>query len=285
MTTILAETELKKAIAEDRLIHGGRESAVEGVKYDFALGTLMLFGGKAPMDVSRLPEGERANLVIRPGELVYVMSEETVDLPNDMRADLSLKRKISHLGIMVLGGSSIDPGYKGKLIFALYNLSTRPFPLQAGNKLIAAQFYRLGPGEQPPATSKPPEPLYAFPDDLVQLMAVYEPATAEGLRQSLHDLTRTVEDLKRQIKDKEEWYLRFQEALDKVTKSVADLTTNVDKLQSSLRDEIEARKQTSDAVAGIRTGIAVNSTRLGIVLAVVLVIVGGILGFFLSKIH
>ena len=285
MTTILAETELKKAIAEDRLIHGGRASAVEGVKYDFALGTHMLFGGKAPMDVSKLPEGERANLVIRPGELVYVMSEETVDLPNDMRADLSLKRKISHLGIMVLGGSSVDPGYKGKLIFALYNLSTRPFPLQAGNKLIAAQFYRLGPEEQPPATSKPPESLYAFPDDLVQLMAVYEPATVEGLRQSLHEVTRTVEDLKRQIQDKEEWYVRFQEALDKVTKSVADLTTNVDKLQSSLRDEVEARKQTSEAVAGLRTGIAVNSTRLGIVLAVVLVIVGGVLGFFLSKIH
>jgi dCTP deaminase len=285
VSTVLAETELKQAIAEDRLIHGGKASSVEGLKYDFALGSQMLFGHKAPIDVAKLPELERANLVVRPGELVYVMSDETVELPNDIRADLSLKRKISHLGIMVLGGSSIDPGYKGKLIFALYNLSTRPFPLQPGRKLIAAQFYRLTPGEQPPSTSQPPEALYEFPDDLVQLMGAYEPATVEGLRQSLHDLTRTVEDLKRQIQDKEEWYIRFQEALDKVTKSVADLTTNVDKLQSSLRDEVEARKLTSEAVAGLRTGIAVNSTRLVIGGALLLVVVGALIGFFLSKIH
>lgn len=44
---------------------------------------------------------------------------------------------------------------------------------------------------------------------------VYEPATVEGLRQSLHDLIRTV----------------------------------------------EGRKQTSEAVAGPRTGTAVNDTR------------------------
>ncbi|MHB1501872.1 MAG: dCTP deaminase domain-containing protein, partial [Candidatus Dormibacteria bacterium] len=112
MTTILAETELRQAVAEGRLIQGGKESSVEGLKYDFALGTEMLFGHKAPMDTSKLPVTEKADLVVRPGELVYVMSEETVDLPADVRADLSLKRKISHSGIMVLGGSSVDPGYK-----------------------------------------------------------------------------------------------------------------------------------------------------------------------------
>jgi dCTP deaminase len=283
VTTILTETELRQAVAEDRLIHGGKASSIEGLKYDFALGSQMLFGQKAPIDVAKLPELERADLAVRPGELVYVMSDESVELPNDMRADLSLKRKISHLGIMVLGGSSIDPGYKGKLIFALYNLSTRPFPLRPGRKLIAAQFYRLAPEEQPPATSQPPVALYDFPDDLVQLMGVYEPATVEGVRQSLHDLTRTVDDLKRQIEDKEEWYLRFQDALDKVTKSVADLTTNVDKLQSSLRDEIEARKQTSETVAGLRTGIAVNSTRLQIIGGLILVVLAALGGYLLHR--
>jgi hypothetical protein len=222
-------------------------------------------------------------LVVRPGELVYVMSEEQLDLPRDVTADLSLKRKISHLGIQVLGGSSVDPGYRGRLVFALHNLSTRPFPLQPGRKLVAAQFYRLSPEETPPSTSRVPEPLYEFPDDLVQLMAVYEPATTEGLQQSVHDLTRTVEDLKRQIEDKEEWYERFQESLDKVTKNVADLTINVDKLQSSLREEIEARKQTSEAVAGLRTGIAVNNTRLVVIGGVVLAIVAGVAGFLASK--
>lgn len=283
MSTVLTERELKDAVRAGHLVIDGKESSVEGLKYDFALGSRMLFGGKGPINATNLTEQERSSLVVKPGELVYVMSEEQLDLPMDMKADLSLKRKISHLGIQVLGGSSVDPGYRGRLVFALYNLSTRPFPLQPGRKLIAAQFYKLTAEETPPSTSRIPEPLYEFPDDLVQLMAVYEPATTEGLRQSVHDLTRMVEDLKRQIEAKEDWYNRFQEALDKVTKNVADLTSNVDKLQSSLRDEVEARKQTSEAVAGIRTGIAVNNTRLVVLGGVVLAIVAGIVGFLASK--
>lgn len=283
MTTVLTERELREGIRAGRLVIDGKESSVEGLKYDFALGSRMLFGGRAPINTNNLSEQERSSLVVKPGELVYVMSEEQVDLPIDMKADLSLKRKISHLGIQVLGGSSVDPGYKGRLVFALHNLSTRPFPLQPGRKLIAAQFYKLSAEETPPENSRVPEPLYEFPDDLVQLMAVYEPATTEGLRQSVHELTRMVEDLKRQIEDKEEWYSRFQESLDKVTKNVADLTVNVDKLQSSLREEIESRKQTSEAVAGLRTGIAVNNTRLVVIGGVVLAIVAGLVGFLASK--
>jgi dCTP deaminase len=283
LSTVLTERELKEAIRAGHLVVGGKESSVEGLKYDFALGSRMLFGGKAPINTNNLTEQERSNLVVRPGELVYVMSEEQVELPRDVTADLSLKRKISHLGIQVLGGSSVDPGYRGRLVFALHNLSTRPFPLQPGRKLIAAQFYRLSAEETPPSASRVPEPLYEFPDDLVQLMAVYEPATTEGLQQTVHELTRAVADLKRQIEDKEEWYSRFQESLDKVTKNVADLTINVDKLQSSLRDEVEARKQTSDSVAGLRTGIAVNNTRLVIFGGVVLAIVAGVAGFLASK--
>jgi deoxycytidine triphosphate deaminase len=283
LSTVLSERELKESVRAGRIVLDGKESSVEGLKYDFALGSRMLFGGRAPINTNNLTEQERSSLVVKPGELVYVMSEEQVDLPMDIKADLSLKRKISHLGIQVLGGSSIDPGYKGRLVFALHNLSTRPFPLQPGRKLIAAQFYRLTENESPPANSRVPEPLYEFPDDLVQLMAVYEPATTEGLRQSVHELARTVDELKRQIEDKEEWYTRFQDALEKVTKSVAELTANVDKLQSSLRDEVEARKQTSEAVASLRTGVAVNNTRLVIFGGIVLAIVAGVAGFLASK--
>lgn len=274
MSTVITGSELKEAVAAGRLIHGGKESAVEGLKYDFSLGSLMLFGGKAPIDAAKLPEQDRAQLVVRPGELVYVMSEEQLDLPMDVKADLSLKRKISHLGIMVLGGSSVDPGYKGRLVFALYNLSTRPFPLQPGRKLIAAQFYRLSKDETPPSTTHVPEPLYEFPNDLVQLMQVYEPATTEGLRQAIGELTRGLDDLKRQVATKEEWFERFQRSLDTVTQNVGVLTQNVDKLRDSLMEEVSARKV---AIANVGTRVAVNNTLLVAAVAVAAGVVGAVL--------
>ncbi|MHB1500914.1 MAG: hypothetical protein ACYCYK_07075 [Candidatus Dormibacteria bacterium] len=114
-------------------------------------------------------------------------------------------------------------------------------------------------------------------------MAAYEPATVEGLRESVHEISRTVEELKSQIQDKEEWYLRFQDALDRVGRTVAELTNNVDKIQNSLREEIEARKQTSEAVGHLRTGIAVNGNTLLLLGGLVLAVVGGLIGFLLSK--
>lgn len=273
MSTVLTEKELKAAVAAGRLIADGKESSVEGLKYDFALGPWMLFGGTAPINAANLSEQERANLVVKPGELVYVMSQEELDLPMDVKADLSLKRKISHLGIMVLGGSSIDPGYKGRLVFALYNLSTRPFPLQIGRKLIAAQFYRLTPDETPPASTRIPEALHEFPNDLVQLMQVYEPATTEGLRQAVSELTKSLDDLRRQVQTKEEWFDRFQRSLDTVTQNVATLTQNVDKLREGLMEEVGARKV---SIAMVGAGVRVNNALIVTGIAVVAAIVGGI---------
>lgn len=274
MSTVLTERELKAAVAEGRLILDGKDGSVEGLKYDFALGPWMLFGGKAPINAANLSENERANLVVKPGELVYVMSEEKLELPPDVKADLSLKRKISHLGIMVLGGSSVDPGYKGRLVFALYNLSTRPFPLQMGRKLIAAQFYKLSPEETPPPGTRVPEALYEFPNDLVQLMQIYQPATTEGLRQLVNELTESLEDLRHQVQTKEEWFDRFQRSLDTVTQSVATLTQNVDKLREGLLEEVSARKV---GVANIAAGVRVNNALIGTGIAVVAAVVGGII--------
>jgi deoxycytidine triphosphate deaminase len=284
MSTVLTEPELKGAIQEGRLIVHGREQSVEGLKYDFALGTRMLFGQGAPIDASKLPEQDRARLVVKPGELVYVMSLEQLDLPEDVKAELSPKRKVSHLGIMVLGGFCVDPGYKGHLVFALYNLSTRPFPLLPGTKLIAAQFYRLDRNEVPPATHL--EPIWDFPNELVQLMQVYEPVTNEGLRQTVTQLSASLEELRRQVQTKEEWFDRFQHSLDTVTRSVSELTANVDKLREGLVEEIAARKEIGRDLVTTRSGIAVNRILLWIGVTTLFTIVTGVVvGFLVALLH
>lgn len=53
--------------------------------------------------------------VIKPGETAFVTTEETLELPGDVFCQLSTKRKLSHEGILVLGGFYVDPNYKGKL--------------------------------------------------------------------------------------------------------------------------------------------------------------------------
>ncbi|HVC22709.1 MAG TPA: hypothetical protein VNH82_04705 [Candidatus Dormibacteraeota bacterium] len=275
MSRVLIEVDLMKAVADQDFILDGDIDAVDGLKYDFTLGTKMLFGHRNPMDVSELPELERTQLEVKPGELVYVMSQERLNLPGDIKAELSPKRTISHLGIMVLGGFCVDPGYKGRLVFALYNLATIPFPLEVGRKLIAAQFYRLDPEEVPAPTKS--KPITAFPEDLVQLMRAYEPATLVGIRQSIVELGASVAELRHQLDDREDWVKRFQDFLDKLGVRVEQVNESVRTLKLELEKEGEARQTTDEKVSQLRIATAVGSARfnlgLGIAAAILVALI------------
>src|SRR2546429_8482274 len=130
MPRAITGEELGKAVQDRTFIKGGSLQCVEGMKYDFRLGSRVLKSSLgAPIDLKHLTETERGKIAVEPGEVVFVLTEERLELPNDMKAELSPKRKLSHEGILVLGGFSIDPRYSGKLLIGLYNFSSTPFPL------------------------------------------------------------------------------------------------------------------------------------------------------------
>ncbi len=180
MARLITQLSLREMVRQGNIIVGGIEEAAEGVKYDFRFGQHFLkakYG--VPLDYSSLSSTEKASAVIEPGEVVFVLTEEHLSLPNDMIIVLSQKRKISHDGISVLGGSCVDPGYRGRLLVGLYNFSSQPFRLQPGKKLIAGVFYRLE-GEEKGEFPLPAE-LENFPDDLVKLISAYQPINIVAL--------------------------------------------------------------------------------------------------------
>lgn len=127
MSTMITGDELRRGIEEETFVKGGDVDCAEGVKYDFRLGPMILkaaFG--QPVD---LRTREPAELFIDPGEVVFVLSEERLVLPADVVAQLSPKRRLSHDGILSIGGLFIDPAYQGKLLIGLFNISSTRFPL------------------------------------------------------------------------------------------------------------------------------------------------------------
>ncbi len=236
MPRIIPETKLKEAIKNGTFIKNGNTNNAEGVKYDFTLSSRLLkskFG--LPIDINNLSETDKANLFVEPGEVVFVLTEEILELPKNIKANLSPKRKLSHDGIMVLGGFCIDPLYKGKLLVGLYNFSSSPFPIRPGKKLIAAIFYELT--EEEVEDFRPPEyAIMDFPDDLVIMMKKYQPVSAQNLMEEFKKLSDKFEDLKTEFRDREVWFTRFQEILEGHDK-------NIDKILKGLDKEIEERRQ------------------------------------------
>ena len=230
---ILTEEDLLSAVENSTFILDGRKESCEGIKYDFILSKMVL---GVEQGRPRNIEESKENAVIKPGEVAYVMTEESLDLPDDIYCQLSTKRKLSLKGIVILGGLIIDPNYKGKLIFGLYNLSSRVYPLLSGKKLVAGVFYRVNK-----KSDKHPESITDFPVELIQIMADAKPNPINNVNIAIDSINGTIAELrndmqaiKNQLAHDDKWKEDFQNGLTEIRLLVKEIGENLAK-------EIETR--------------------------------------------
>ncbi len=218
---------------------------------------------------------------VEPGEVVFVRTIEKLALPNDIIAMLSPKRRLSHQGIIALGGFAVDPQYVGPLFIGLYNVSSTPFNLQSGKKLIAAMFYKLTDTE---LTDYPiPEPmgeLDDFPDELITLIKNYKPVELKWVTDAITETQRRLDVLSTELHDDKSWKRGFQEALENQNKQI-------DKILEGLRVEKEARKEEDTSIKSRMDSLSNNISifRSGwlIVVLFVTAILSGLAGYFIPK--
>ncbi|MCE5306079.1 MAG: hypothetical protein LLG20_00395 [Acidobacteriales bacterium] len=235
MAILITGDKLLSAVNEQTFIKNGEPRCAEGVKYDLRMGSQLLKAGNNPVNTRELPENERAQLCLDPGEMAFVLTEETLDLPEDMIAVLSPKRTLSHDGILVLGGFLIDPLYRGNLLVGLYNFSSTRWPLRPDKKLIAVVFYKLAENEFAHFTK--PDAITEFPDPLVRVMRNYTPTTLGGLRELIQKTQKDVATLREEFRSQEDWKRIFRESLDRHDAQIIQLLSGIEKLSKNLEDE------------------------------------------------
>lgn len=233
MSTLISGEKLKRLI-KDGIIENGKEDNVEGIKYDFRLGDRFLkTKHQGPAHISDFSVEAKENYSIEPGETVFVLSYEKLNLPKNIKAELSNKRKLAHLGIFILGGFCVDPLYEGYLIFGMYNLSNQPFLLgKENNKLIAAQFYELSEEE---ITDFPkPKSLFDFPDDLIAISKGMKSISLQGIDNKISKLANQLSNLEKDFRERDDWFKAMQ-------KNVGGLLQSINTLKSSLETEKNIR--------------------------------------------
>lgn len=72
----------------------------------------------------------REGFTIPPGQFAFIMSQEVVHVPTDAMAFISMKAGLKFQGLVNVSGFHVDPGYKGKLVFAVFNAGPRPVILR-----------------------------------------------------------------------------------------------------------------------------------------------------------
>ena len=200
MSKIITASELKEAMANGLIMRDGSEDCAEGIKYDFRLGSRFLkayFG--RPIDFSDIASAEeKKKAVVEPGEVVFVLSKEYISLPKDIYIQLNPKRSLSQDGIELLGGLTVDPGYKGRLVFGLRNVAGKPYVLRPETKIVGAHFFRLSE-EEVIEEDTYPSTIDDFPQRLQELIEKYEPVNPQNLAEELRNLKRSFDEKQTQL--------------------------------------------------------------------------------------
>src|SRR5437764_15007693 len=89
-----------------------------------------------------VPDGEA--FVLQPRDFVLSITEETLDLGNDVRGRLEGRSSLGRIGIIVHGTAGLfDPGWIGKATLELSNLSRMAVALYPGMRICSFTFEQV----------------------------------------------------------------------------------------------------------------------------------------------
>jgi dCTP deaminase len=94
-------------------------------------------------NIIELDWSKKSNFNIPAGQFAFLLTEEVVRLPNNVMGFISLKTGAKFQGLINVSGFHVDPGYHGRLIYAVYNAGPSQIHLNRGLDLFKIWFADL----------------------------------------------------------------------------------------------------------------------------------------------
>ena len=156
---ILGPKILLKLVKEKKLVENLSERELtnpEGAGFDLRLGEVYKIRGKAFLGiderntpesilVSKFDSKKRSSVIIKPSEQYLVTTLESVNLPDNLTANLWLRSTLYRSGL-ILSGGNIAPGYSGILSFTFFNSGNSPIEIELGARIVHILFYEVKSG-------------------------------------------------------------------------------------------------------------------------------------------
>ena len=125
----------------------------EGTGFDLCLGKVHKVTGRGFMGLTERDSAKSEllleysldkvqSLVIKPGESFLVTTNEKVNLPDDLTANMWLRSTLYRTGL-ILSGGNIAPGYSGELSFMLFNAGQAEMEIELGARIVHIMFFQV----------------------------------------------------------------------------------------------------------------------------------------------
>ena len=110
------------------------------------LGDLHLVKAASKYEVKKIHVGEKYELP--KNSIAFLFLATTFHLPDYIAARFNLRITLVHAGLLLGTGPLIDPGFAGRLLIPLHNLTSENLTIKGGDGLIWVEFTKLSVNER-----------------------------------------------------------------------------------------------------------------------------------------
>lgn len=153
---ILGVDRLLELVKKQKLVEGLCERELtnpEGCGFDLCLGKVHRIYGKGFMGLTERDSADsellyeydpkkKQSILLNPGDTYLVTTNEKVNLPLDLTANMWLRSTLYRSGIIMSGGN-VAPGYSGELSFIFYNAGPCEFEIELGARIVHIMFFQV----------------------------------------------------------------------------------------------------------------------------------------------
>lgn len=209
--TLHERLSLERLIRDETGENAFKWKRVDPAGYRLAMGPEVYISPAKASDKGSVRQlGEREAVLIPSGQFAFLCTEEIVRVPDDAFCFITLRSKRTKFrGLVNVSGFHADPGYDGRLVFAVFNAGPGDVHLRRGDELFAIMFADLDrPALNPRSTD---EAFHGIPSDLIAPIAG-ELQSLSGLKENLDEVRDALDERVRSM-EREVAILRWAVAL------------------------------------------------------------------------
>ncbi len=135
------------------------EDRIDGASYRLSIGSEVYVSPTADAtdasarSITCLKEAEA--LAVPPGQFAFLLTDERVKVDLQELAFISIRAKTKYRGLVNVSGFHVDPGFDGRLTFAVYNAGPVPVHLRQGQDIFLIWYADLESACDEPRKSGP----------------------------------------------------------------------------------------------------------------------------------
>ncbi|MHC1610637.1 MAG: dCTP deaminase [Candidatus Methanospirareceae archaeon] len=189
---LLTDGEIKKKISEGVLkIENFSEDCLEPASYDMRLGEQAF---KSRHERGLINIKDSGMITIEPGEFTILTTHERIELPKNIAGHIGLRSHYARKGVILLSGPQIDPGFKGLLTVAVYNVGPRDVVIPFLEKFCTTEYYALNIDALKPYKGEYQNQI-KIPTSDIEFLREAKGATLAEVIESVGSLARSVNSL------------------------------------------------------------------------------------------